>query len=349
MSPLYFARTVLALVLGGAALIAILAIRRLVRVPTDAASPTENVDEPVLGDSQFALIFNSAPVAMMIVRIADGRIAVVNHACCELWGYTRDEFEGRTSTELQLWIEPVQFIKTLTENRNSDSHELPIREKSGNRRDALVSVTMIQLAGCAHLLITAADITPQKRAQVMEHIAHHDTLTNLPNRLLLHSKLQEVASRIDSAGVLGALLFVDLDGFKRVNDTLGHAAGDELLRLVSARLQHDVRAEDMVARIGGDEFVVLLSNLRHLAEARGVGEMLLKKLNEPFTLPGYGQVSISASIGIRYLRPGETDMEATICEADAALYQAKRAGKGRVRVYQSVADAPLWRINSQSV
>ncbi|HEU4653623.1 MAG TPA: sensor domain-containing diguanylate cyclase [Steroidobacteraceae bacterium] len=336
----------LVLVLGGAALIAIMAMRRLVRVPAERIEPDKNSAESVLADSQFALVFHSAPVAMMIVRIADGRIAIVNHACCELWGYTRDEFEGHTSTELQLWIEPAQFIKTLTENRNSDSHELPIREKNGNRRDALVSVTMIQLEGRAHLLITAADITPQKRAQVMEHMAHHDTLTNLPNRLLLHSKLREVISRIDSAGALGALLFVDLDGFKRVNDTLGHSAGDELLRLVSARLQHDVRGEDMVARIGGDEFVVLLSDLHHLAEARGVGEMLLKKLSEPFTLAGHRQVSISASIGIRYLGPGEIDVEATVREADAALYEAKKSGRACVRIYESAA-AP-WQLHSNT-
>ncbi len=339
----------LALVLGGAAMVAIYAISKRVRRWEEVTERVSTSEEPVLGDSQFALIFNSAPVAMMIVRIADGSIALVNPACCELWGYTRDEFEGRTSTELQLWIEPAQFIKTLTENRHSDSHELPIREKNGNRRDALVSVTMIQLAGRAHLLITAVDVMPQKRAQVMEHMAHHDTLTNLPNRLLLHSKLQEVISRIDSAGVLGALLFVDLDGFKRVNDTLGHAAGDELLRLVSARLQHDVREEDMVARIGGDEFVVLLSNLHHLAEAHGIGEMLLKKLNDPFTLARHGQVSISASIGIRHLHSGETDVEAIIREADAALYEAKKSGRACVRIYESVAAVQQWQLNSKSV
>ena len=183
-----------------------------------------------------------------------------------------------------------------------------------------------------------------RRANVrLAHLAAHDALTNLVNRSVLRERLQAALSRPtgasgDGAGV--ALLFVDLDDFKVVNDTLGHQAGDELLVQVAARLTAAVRPSDTVARFGGDEFAVLLDGPVSAASARRTAERILFTLRSPFTVTDR-QVLVGASIGIACGVPGHTSAEELLRQADTALYRAKRAGKGQAVMFESAMHTGL--------
>ncbi|HYC45585.1 MAG TPA: diguanylate cyclase [Burkholderiales bacterium] len=160
------------------------------------------------------------------------------------------------------------------------------------------------------------------------HLAHHDALTGLPNRRLLDDRMAISIARAKRYGHTLAVLCLDLDGFKRVNDTFGHAAGDELLRLVASRLSAALRADDTIARLGGDEFVVALAHLTDDSYATTVAEKIIGEVSAPYDLQGQ-RAAIGTSVGIAlYPRDGDTQ-EALLRNADRALYSAKSAGKGR--------------------
>lgn len=182
-------------------------------------------------------------------------------------------------------------------------------------------------------VVTFSDITERKRTQ--EQIwrqANYDGLTGIPNRNLFHDRLDQAVSQAARGRGRVALLFMDLDGFKEVNDTLGHDAGDVLLKEAAQRLMACVRDSDTVARIGGDEFTVILPHVNGAAEAEAVAAKVLDRLREPFRLHGR-DVFVSASIGIA-VYPGDADSSATLIKhADAAMYRAKDSGKNTARSY----------------
>ncbi len=182
------------------------------------------------------------------------------------------------------------------------------------------------------------DISEQKAAEeVVRHRAFHDELTGLPNRSLLMERLARALHHAGRGEHLLAALFLDLDDFKRVNDTLGHQAGDELLRLVARRLDTRLRERDTLARLGGDEFVVVLEGLSHPAQAARVAEGLVETLLEPFTVAGES-VRIGVSVGVA-LPPG--DGEALLKAADVAMYRAKDAGRNTWRLFDRGLDDAL--------
>jgi diguanylate cyclase len=172
----------------------------------------------------------------------------------------------------------------------------------------------------------------------LAHVARHDGLTGLPNRALFEDRLQHALATADRHGLLVAVYFVDLDGFKRVNDTLGHAAGDVLLRAVARRLERTLRGSDTVARLGGDEFVALAGDLEKPEDALPLARKLLAHLTEPYEL-GEHQVRITASIGVS-IYPNDADGgEAMLRHADVAMYGAKQRGKNDVRFFAAGMDA----------
>lgn len=157
-------------------------------------------------------------------------------------------------------------------------------------------------------------------------LALHDPLTGLPNRLLLQDRLRHATLRAERSRAAAAVLFVDIDGFKGVNDTLGHEAGDQVLVAVAQRLSHLVRASDTVARIAGDEFVLLCEDLDRRADAEIICERVRESFAEPF-LVGVGEPRVTASVGMAYAGPGDAITEALIAEADRAMYRAKASRK----------------------
>ncbi|MGX8009949.1 bifunctional diguanylate cyclase/phosphodiesterase [Mesorhizobium sp. ORM8.1] len=186
---------------------------------------------------------------------------------------------------------------------------------------------------------SAALQTSQDQAQ---YLAFHDTLTGLPNRALFEDRLRRTLLFANHDAARVALLYLDLDRFKHVNDTLGHPAGDELVRQTAARLRHTIREVDTVARIGGDEFAIILLDVRDVRSAEDIADRLQQKLREPFKLIG-DQVFVSASIGIALSFGEETDADDLLRKADIALYEAKKNGRGRYQVFAGDMDDLLLR------
>jgi diguanylate cyclase (GGDEF)-like protein len=175
--------------------------------------------------------------------------------------------------------------------------------------------------------------TALQNATLVEQIRHqalHDVLTGMPNRLLFEDRLAQALVTTRREGGHVAVLFVDLDGFKRVNDTYGHACGDELLKQAARRLVGAVRATDTVARIGGDEFVMLLSPVDGVDDAMIVAEKVLAAMRQPFGVRGHA-LSVSASVGATLARVGD-DAESLLNHADSAMYRAKSGGRDRIEL-----------------
>lgn len=185
------------------------------------------------------------------------------------------------------------------------------------------------------IVLTSRDITRRKAAERrIEHLAHHDFLTDLPNRSLLRDRLDVALAQARRHGQLVGALFIDLDRLKVVNDTLGHAAGDEMLREAATRLARCMREGDTVARLGGDEFMVILPNLADARGAAAAARKILDSLARPTELKGQ-EVFISASIGVSIFPTDAADAEALIRNADAAMYSAKRHGGDNYQFYTS--------------
>ena len=191
------------------------------------------------------------------------------------------------------------------------------------------------------IVLTSRDITRRKAAERrIEHLAHHDFLTDLPNRSLLRDRLDVALAQARRHGHLVAALFVDLDRFKVVNDTLGHEAGDQMLREAAARLTGCTREGDTVARLGGDEFMVVLPNLSDARGAAAAVQKILESLAQPIELTGQ-EVCISGSIGVSLFPDDATDAEALIRNADAAMYSAKRQGGNNYQFYTADLNAQV--------
>jgi diguanylate cyclase (GGDEF)-like protein len=183
------------------------------------------------------------------------------------------------------------------------------------------------------------DITERKRLQQdLQHVAHHDPLTQLPNRALFYDRLTHTLAQAQRRSWTTGLMFVDLDGFKKVNDTLGHGVGDQLLRQVSERLTQCVRAEDTVGRLGGDEFAIILSELAHEQDGGLVAQKVIDALAKPFQIDG-SEISVTASIGITACPSDVRNADALISHADAAMYDAKKMGKNNYQFYTAAMNA----------
>lgn len=189
-------------------------------------------------------------------------------------------------------------------------------------------------------LLTLEDVTERKVAEArIAHMAHHDALTGLPNRVMFHERLVEAVAR-SLRGETSAVLFLDLDGFKAVNDTLGHPVGDALLREVSKRLQRQVRGVDTVARLGGDEFAIVQCSLEQPQDATVLASRLIDLLSEPYDLDGH-QIVVGVSVGVSLVPDDGQDPDQLLKNADMALYSVKTAGRGSYRFFEPGMDATM--------
>ncbi|HEX5997703.1 MAG TPA: GGDEF domain-containing protein [Jiangellales bacterium] len=180
----------------------------------------------------------------------------------------------------------------------------------------------------------------RKREQELQYVALHDRLTDLANRVLFQDRAERAMARQNRDGGLLAVLMIDLDGFKHVNDELGHHAGDVLLRAVAERLRGSVRRTDTLARLGGDEFAVLCEGLRSADEAELTAKRITRALEDEFAVPG-GTAKVTGSIGVAFRRPGDSNLDEILRQADSAMYAAKVGGKARYTIapYQHQVDS----------
>ena len=274
----------------------------------------------------------------------DGTTTYWNKASEELYGYTAEEALGRPLFEL---IIPPAMRDTVREHvlhmfatgQVIPAGELRLMRKDGSLVDVFSSHAYIQVPGQeAEMFCIDIDISGRKAAEdEARYLAFYDALTQLPNRRLLVDRLQQVLAGSARNGATTAVLFVDLDNFKTLNDTRGHEVGDLLLIEVAQRLRQNVREQDTVARLGGDEFVVVLQNLSNdlgeaSAQTRSCSELLLERLSHPYELAGH-EHHCSASIGVTLLNDPEASVDEVLKQADMAMYQAKDAGRNTLRFF----------------
>ncbi|MBT8764722.1 sensor domain-containing protein [Metapseudomonas boanensis] len=306
---------------------------------------------------KFAKAFHSSPDAITITERDTGRYIEVNDGFCRLTGYRADEVIGRTSHEMNIWADPAERQQMLDMlRRDGRVHHLEMlgQHRDGNRKTVEVSVEQIELNNVPCLLLTARDISALKDAQAqIQHLAYHDSLTNLPNRALLMDRLHQQIALLKRHGLRGALLFLDLDHFKHINDSLGHPVGDAVLKMVTARLEASVRLEDTVARLGGDEFVVLLTSLdgtraEVTRQVRQIAEKLRNLLAEPMQLDGH-RLQVTPSIGIALIPDhGETPAD-LLKRVDIALYRAKDSGRNAIQMFRrTMQDAASERLRLEN-
>jgi diguanylate cyclase (GGDEF)-like protein/PAS domain S-box-containing protein len=283
-----------------------------------------------------AAVFSNTQEGVVITD-PDGRILTVNPAFSAITGYDPGELIGHSMRMLQSGRHDRAFYDRLWQAVRTTGHwqgEIWNRRKNGEVYPELLTISTVrgEHGEIVNYVGSFSDITTWKRSQQrMEHLAHHDALTGLPNRLMLLSRLEHAVAKARRDREQGAVLFLDLDRFKQVNDTLGHPAGDALLIAVAERLRERLRDSDTLARLGGDEFVIVLEQLSARNQAARLAQELIARLSEPFELPG-GQIArIGASIGITLFPADGTAPDELIKHADAALYESKQGGRGTYR------------------
>ena len=272
---------------------------------------------------------------------AEGAILECNDALARILGWSgREEVRSRKvadfyyrKRDLKRVMDDLRRLGTLA------SHEIELRRRDGSPAWVLANATLLEEDGGPAIVEGALiDITHRKLARLeLEFQAHHDALTGLPNRGLLEQRLAAALRHAESAGGGLALLYLDVDRLKTINDTLGHDAGDALLRGLGERLTQCLRREDTVARVGGDEFVVLLPAVRTRQEATGIAQKILKALAARFQIEGH-EIDVTSSLGIALYPEDGRDAATLRRRADDALYRAKRLGRNTYRFTASAAE-----------
>jgi diguanylate cyclase (GGDEF)-like protein/PAS domain S-box-containing protein len=300
-------------------------------------------------EERYRVAFKTSLDAVNINRLSDGVYLDVNDGFLDIVGYTRDEVIGRSALELEIWVDVEdrrRMVESVRRNRVCRNLEAQFRKRSGEVLWGLMSASLIELGGVACVLSVTRDITEAKLAEEeIRNLAFYDPLTGLPNRRLLLERLSQAQASGNRSGRNRALLFIDLDNFKTLNDTLGHHTGDMLLQEVAKRILRCVRESDTVARLGGDEFVVMLEDLSTSPEdsanqAQKFGDKILDAIAQPYLLDDHECVSTS-SIGITVFRDHKEATNKVLQQADIAMYQAKGAGKNTLRFFAPALQAAV--------
>lgn len=287
-------------------------------------------------EERFSVAFMAAPFASSITRVADGRFVEANDRYAADFGWNREELIGKTSLEVGLWPDAEsrkRWLVLLQEHGAVEDYETVGCDRSGNLRQVSLSSRYVDIGGEKHVLTFVQDITDRKEAEArIEYLAHHDALTGLPNRVLFRDRFLLATAWAERARAKIALLFLDLDHFKTINDTLGHPAGDELLKLVADRLRECVRETDTISRLGGDEFLIALTDVRDTQAVNLSANKILEALARPFELEGQ-ELTNTLSMGIAVWPDDGDDFDTLLKKADTAMYQAKNAGRNTARFY----------------
>ena len=293
-------------------------------------------------DKHLQVVFNSLPVAISWARISDARILFTNRKFTELFGYDLRDFQTIPEWVDKTYPNPEQraeadanWYKYLgnptSEDFEIDQVEVDVLCKDGKIKTTIHGGIILSEPGWA--LATFVDISSRKKdEQLIRSLAEEDPLTKLANRRSFDTYLaQAVSAAIDTHSPLH-LLILDLDHFKEVNDTLGHQAGDELLKEVAVRLKDSVRSSDIVARLGGDEFGIILKNAVNYETVGRICTNIIEAVAKPFKISGQN-INIGISIGASSILDNTTSADSLFAAADKALYKTKEEGRGHWNRY----------------
>ncbi len=288
---------------------------------------------------QAAAVFESTAEGVMVVDVG-GHIVAVNRAFSSITGYAESEVLGQNPRLLHVSTDDdalYQSIWPLVHQTGQWQGETQARRKSGESFPEWLTVSAVrdERGAVTHYVMVFTDITVLKRSQEqLDHLAHHDPLTDLPNRVLFNMRLTYALSHARRNDQRVGVLFLDLDRFKNVNDTLGHPVGDALLQQVAQRFRVRMRDADTIARTGGDEFIVIAEELGSPDDAAQVAQKLLDSFSVPFRV-GSSDIHLGASIGISLFPEDGPDVETLVKNADIAMYRAKDRGRNNYQFYTS--------------
>ncbi|KAF0205880.1 MAG: hypothetical protein FD173_653 [Gallionellaceae bacterium] len=327
------------------------------QMSADAAVLKERVRADVLqieADKRFRMVFEHTALPM-VRNSLKGEFIEVNDAWCSMFGYSKDEVLSQHLTWEQITHpddkEPgiAQVKKMLAGEIDDFKVDKRYIHKDGKVLWGTVQVSLVRdEKGAPDYIISAIqDITESKRAeQQISFMAYHDKLTGLPNRALFFDRLSQSMSQARRSRKHVALLFLDLDGFKPINDMYGHESGDAVLKMVAQRLLACLRAVDTVARLGGDEFAIIVGELDSPAEIERIADQVLKAFAQALVLPDGQECTVGASMGISVYPDNGDEMDSLLAAADAAMYESKHKGKNTYTYFGgapvAVSDAEAW-------
>ncbi|MGQ0561474.1 MAG: putative bifunctional diguanylate cyclase/phosphodiesterase [Gemmatimonadota bacterium] len=314
----------------------VLQVRRELGTRDEAARQRMIEEARRQSEERYRRLFESSRDAIYMTT-REGQFVDANSSMLELFGYTREELGQLPVAQLYANAQDrARYQKEIEKLGSIRQHEIRLKRKDGTVLDCLKTATVqrandgtiVGYQGIIH------DISERKKTEEqLAYSAFHDPLTELPNRALFMDRLERIVRAARRrANYRFGVLFLDLDRFKIVNDTMGHLVGDELLKAVARRLEGAVRSEDTVARLGGDEFALIIDSIRDAGDATRVAERIIHELAMPFTIEGR-DVHTGTSVGVALSYSGNDSAEGLLRDADAAMYRAKTGGRGRYEVF----------------
>ena len=306
-------------------------------LPSHIAPPQPDETKLLEGDeSRYRTVISQAREGIVLVDAVSKQIVEANAAYCRLLGYTAAEILGLSLYDVVALDQIVIDEKLERSITNEDfSRELPHRRKNDSLLTVEASVSPISYSEQRTFCLVVRDITKRKHLQEqLQYQASHDSLTGLPNRNLFHEQLSIAIANAKRYHYSIAVMFLDLDGFKNINDSLGHGVGDHLLQGLAERIKSCLRAGDLLARWGGDEFTVLIPQTKGAEEVAKISNRIINILKHPFDV-GEELVKIKCSIGVAFYPEAGEEAETLLQHADEALYSAKERGGNRYYFYSS--------------
>ncbi|MCP2606268.1 diguanylate cyclase [Candidatus Aminicenantes bacterium AC-708-I09] len=279
-------------------------------------------------------LFENAHDAIIIFSIDDEIVLDVNQRACELYGFKKEEFIGLSleSISKDVTLGKLHIKKTLERGVYHNFETVHYR-KDGSEMILEINGAVVSYKGKKAILSINRDITERKQMEkAIRDLAYQDYLTGLPNRLLLNDRLNMTLAHAKRKGLKFVLMFLDIDQFKDINDLFGHRIGDLLLKEIANRLKKTLRKSDTIARMGGDEFVILLPEITYKKDVEKISEKILKIIQEPYIIENY-RLYITTSIGIAFYPKDGKDIDTLMKNADFAMYQAKIKGKNNYQFY----------------
>jgi diguanylate cyclase (GGDEF)-like protein/PAS domain S-box-containing protein len=282
----------------------------------------------------------------ILIADKDHRIISANHALSEITGFPAGEMIGQKAEAIYAGLQDPAYLQSILQEINAHDHwqsELWGCHRDGHGYPFSLSVTAVRNADreIINYIAILTDVSKHKEAEEkMQHMAEHDALTGLPNRILLIDRMHQAIAAAQRNGTKLAILFLDLDRFKYINDSFGHDVGDKLLQTVAERLRKCVRSNDTVSRLGGDEFVVMLVDVVNNERIAHIAENILNAISVPYTIEG-GDFTVTTSIGISTCPDDSRDIDTLLKNADTAMYHAKDSGANRYEFFNRDMNARI--------